>query len=325
MPTDALIALLQDHAPALVFWNVLVEQLGLPIPAMPTMILAGALGAQAPQSLLAVSAAALVACVGSDAALYLVGRRYGHGVMRRFCSLSLSPDSCVRQTSLRFERWGGLTLVFGKFLPGIGTVAPPLAGVMRVSCPRYLLLTGLGSILWIGAAVGAGVLFQAQVNEILAKLEDLGSTAVVVVTALLLAFIAFKWWERRRFYRTVRMARITVDELSALIEGKADPVIVDLRVSSDRARDGHRSIPGARAMELTEVDRHLREFPKDREIVFFCNCPNEASAASAAKVLMDLGYARVRPLLGGIDAWIAAGHRIEALPLDRGASSPLSG
>ena len=313
MSTDALSALLRDHAPALVFWNVLLEQLGLPIPAMPTMILAGALVAQASQSLLAVSAAALVACVASDAALYLLGRRYGHRVMRQFCSISLSPDSCVRQTSLHFERWGGLTLVLGKFLPGIGTVVPPLAGVMRVSWPRYLLLTGIGSVLWIGVAVGAGVLFRDQVNEILEKLRDLGATAIVVVGALLLAFIAFKWWERRRFYKTVRMARITVDELRNLIERKADPVIVDLRLSTDRAREGDRSIPGARTMELAEVDRHLAEFPKDREIVFFCDCPNEASAASAAKVLMDLGYTRVRPLLGGIDAWIAAGHSIEAL------------
>lgn len=322
MSTDALRSLLQDHAAALVFWNVLFEQLGLPIPAMPTMILAGALGAQTPQSLLAVSAAALIASVGSDAALYLIGRRYGHSVMRRFCGLSLSPDSCVRQTSLHFERWGGLTLVLGKFLPGIGTVAPPLAGVMRVGWPRYLLLTGIGSLLWIGVAVGAGALFHTQVDRILAKLEDLGSTAIVILATLLLAFVAFKWWERQRFYKAVRMARITVDELLDLIEGKADPVIVDLRIGADRARDGRRSIPGARAMELTEVDRHLAQFPKDREIVFFCNCPNEASAASAAKVLMDLGYTRVRPLLGGIEAWIAAGHRVDVLPLQDRTMTP---
>src|SRR5215471_11517361 len=150
MPTDTLSGLLKDHAAALVFWNVLLEQIGLPIPAVPTMIVAGALGAQAPRSLVAVCAAALIACVLTDAALYLVGRRYGHRVLRLLCGISLSPDSCVRQTSLHFERWGGLTLVLGKFLPGIGTVAPPLAGVMRVALPRYLLLSGLGSALWIG-------------------------------------------------------------------------------------------------------------------------------------------------------------------------------
>jgi membrane protein DedA with SNARE-associated domain/rhodanese-related sulfurtransferase len=310
MPMDALSGLLQNHAPALVFWNVLFEGLGLPIPAVPTMMVAGAAGAQSVQSLLSISAAALLACVAGDGALYLVGRRYGHRVMRWLCSISLSPDSCVRQTSIHFERWGGLTLVLGKFLPGIGTVAPPLAGVMRVGLPKYLLLSGIGSLLWVGASVGAGVLFHTQVNELVAKLEGLGATAFVVVAAVLAAFIAFKWWQRRRFYKTVRMARITVDELRGLIERKEDPLIVDLRVAAEPARDG--SIPGARAMELSEVDRHLAQFPKDREIIFFCNCPNEASAASAAKVLMDLGYTRVRPLLGGIDAWIKAGQRLES-------------
>ena len=305
MSPDALSGLFEDHAAALVFWNVLLEQIGLPIPAVPTMIVAGALSAQAPRSLVAVFAAALVACVLTDAALYLVGRRYGHRVLRLLCSISLSPDSCVRQTSLHFERWGGLTLVLGKFLPGIGTVAPPLAGVMRFGWVRYLLLSGVGSALWIGVAVGGGALFHEQVNEIVARLEELGVRAILVLGALLATFIAFKWWERRRFYKTIRMARITVDELRGLIERKQDPLIVDLRVASDRALDG-RSIPGARAMELSEVDRQLAQFPRDREIVFFCNCPNEASAASAAKVLMDLGYTRVRPLLGGIDAWMAA-------------------
>ena len=296
--------MLQDHALALVFWNVLFEELGLPIPAVPTMMVAGALGAQEPRFLVMASVAALLACVVGDCALYLAGRRYGHRMMRWLCSISLSPDSCVRQTSLHFERWGGLTLVLGKFLPGIGTVAPPLAGVMRVSLPRYLLLSGIGSVLWVGVSVGAGVLFHAQVDELVARLQDLGGTAFAVVAAVLAAFIAFKWWQRRRFYKTVRMARITVDELRGLIERKADPVIVDLRVAADPAREG--SIPGARAMELSDVDRYLSQFPKDREIIFFCNCPNEASAASAAKVLMDLGYTRVRPLLGGIDAWMAA-------------------
>ena len=302
MSTGALSGLLQHHAFALVFWNVLFEGLGLPIPAVPTLIVAGALFAQEMQSLLAASAAALAACVIGDSALYLVGRRHGHRVMRWLCGISLSPDSCVRQTSLHFERWGGWTLVLGKFLPGIGTVAPPLAGVVRVGWPRFLLLSGLGSVLWIGIAVGAGALFHTQVNALIERLQDLGVAAIILVAGLLAAFIAFKWWQRRRFYETVRMARITADELRDLIERKLDPVIVDLRVKSDRELDA-RSIPGARAMELADIDRQLAQFPKDREIVFYCNCPNEASAASAAKVLMDLGYTRVRPLLGGIDAW----------------------
>src|SRR5215470_18892786 len=170
MSTGELSGLLQDHAFALVFWNVLFEGLGLPIPAVPTLIVAGALFAREMQSLLAASAAALAACVIGDSALYLVGRRYGHRVMRWLCSISLSPDSCVRQTSLHFERWGGWTLVLGKFLPGIGTVAPPLAGVVRVGAARFFLLSTIGSALWVGISVGAGALLHEQVSEVLDEL-----------------------------------------------------------------------------------------------------------------------------------------------------------
>ena len=308
----ALSGLLEDYGLALVFGNVLVEQVGLPIPAVPTLVAAGALAADGRYPPLALVAAALAGCVIGDGTLYLVGRIYGHRVMRLLCGISLSPDSCVQQTSLHFERWGGWTLVLGKFLPGVGTVAPPLAGVTGTGWAKFLALSTLGSLLWIGVAVGAGALFHTQVNELLAWLERMGSTALAIVGALVAAYIAFKWWQRRRFYKTIRMARITVDELRKLIEGKQDPVIVDLRGRSDLARDA-RSIPGARAIDLAEVDRQLAQFPKDREIVFFCNCPNEASAASAAKVLMDLGYTRVRPLLGGIEAWSAAGYGLENL------------
>jgi membrane protein DedA with SNARE-associated domain/rhodanese-related sulfurtransferase len=311
MTPGSLSHLLENYGLALVFGNVLVEQAGLPIPAVPTMIAAGALAAEGQYPPLAVMAAAFAACMVGDSAWYVIGRLYGARVMKVLCGISLSPDSCVRQTSLQFERWGGWTLVLGKFLPGIGAVAPPLAAVMRVGWTRFLLLSALGSAVWVGLAVGAGVLFHARVNDVLARLEELGGAALVALGGLVTGYIALKWWQRRRFYKTLRMARITVEELRALMDGKEEPVVVDLRAASDRTSDG-RSIPGARAIDLAQVDRHLGEFPKDREIVFFCSCPNEASAASAAKVLMDLGYTRVRPLLGGLEAWAAAGYAVEA-------------
>lgn len=315
MAPGSLSRLLEDYGLSLVFGNVLLEQLGLPIPAVPTMVVAGAFAVEGRYPLAAVLAAAFAACVIGDGALYLVGRLFGHRVMKLLCSVSLSPDSCVRQTSLRFERWGGWTLVLGKFLPGIGTIAPPLAAVMRVGWPRFLLLSSLGSALWAGIAVGAGALFHAQVNEILAGLEELGGSALVALGGLVIGYVALKWWERRRFYKTLRMARITVEELHALMDRREDPVVVDLRALSDRISDG-RSIPGARAIDLVEIDRQLGQFPKDRDIVFFCSCPNEASAASAAKVLMDLGYTRVRPLLGGLEAWAAAGYALQAAGIE---------
>ena len=304
--------LIAEYGLALVFANVLLEQLGLPIPAMPTLIIAGALTAEGEFSLIAVFGLAFAACMLGDVAWYLAGRRWGRRVMTLLCRVSLSPDSCVRQTEVRFGRWGGLTLVLSKFIPGLSTIAPPLAGAMRVGWPAFLLMNGLGVLIWAGVAIGLGMLFHTGIHDLIGRLEGLGALALQVIGALLAGYIALKWWERRRFYRMLRVARIGVGELRSLIDGAARPVIVDVRSRAVRDLDP-RVIPGALAMDIADVDARLGELPADREIVFYCTCPNEASAAQVAKKLIGMGYAKVRPLHGGLDAWIAAGYDVERL------------
>jgi len=302
--------LVAEYGLALVFANVLLEQLGLPIPAVPTLVVAGALAAEGELSPLAVFGVAFVACMIGDAVWYLAGRRYGRRVMKFLCRVSLSPDSCVRQTEFRFERWGRLTLVLSKFIPGLSTIAPPLAGAMRLGWPSFLLLNSLGVVIWAGVAIGAGMAFHAQINEFIVGLEGLGTLAAEAIGVLLGGYIALKWWERRRFYRALRIARIGVADLRVLMNGGRRPVVVDVRSPGARDLDP-RFIPGALAMDAAEVDGRLGELPADREIVFYCTCPNEASAAQVAKKLIGLGYTKVRPLHGGLDAWIAAGYEVE--------------
>jgi len=302
--------LITEYGLALVFANVLLEQIGLPIPAVPALVVAGALAAEGELSPLAVFGVAFVACMIGDAVWYLAGRRYGRRVMKFLCRVSLSPDSCVRQTEFRFERWGKLTLVLSKFIPGLSTIAPPLAGAMRLGWPSFLLLNGLGVVIWAGAAIAAGMAFHTEINEFIVGLEGLGALAAEAIGVLLGGYIALKWWERRRFYKMLRIARIGVDELRALMDEGRHPVIVDVRSPISRGLDP-RFIPGALAMDAAEVDRRLAELPADREIVFYCTCPNEASAAQVAKKLIGLGYTKVRPLHGGLDAWIAAGYEVE--------------
>jgi len=307
--------LVAEYGLALVFANVLLEQLGLPIPAVPTLVVAGALAAEGELSPLAVFGFAFVACMIGDAVWFLAGRRYGRRVMTFLCRVSLSPDSCVRQTEFRFERWGRLTLVLSKFIPGLSTIAPPLAGAMRLGWPSFLLLNSLGVVIWAGVAIGAGMAFHAQINEFIVRLEGLGTLAAEAVGVLLGGYIALKWWERRRFYRALRIARIGVADLRVLMNGGRRPVVVDVRSPGARDLDP-RFIPGALAMDAAEVDGRLGELPADREIVFYCTCPNEASAAQVAKKLIGLGYTKVRPLHGGLDAWIAAGYEVEHRPVE---------
>ena len=303
-------ALVARHGLLLVFANVLVEQAGLPVPALPTLVVAGAFAAQGHISVAALLAVAILAAVAGDGLWYFAGRRYGLRVLRLLCRVSLSPDLCVRQTEDKYGRWGVLTLVFGKFIPGVSTLAAPLAGAMGVGLVRFIVLDAIGTLVWAGVAVAAGALLRAQITAVVDQLAELGFIALQLLAVLLAAFIAYKWYDRWRFMRALRLARITVDELRGLMEDGAAPVVVDVRSASVRQLDS-RFIPGALAMDLHEVAERRRELPAEREIVFYCTCPNEASAAAAARQLMAMGYARVRPLLGGLDEWVAAGYDVE--------------
>jgi membrane protein DedA with SNARE-associated domain/rhodanese-related sulfurtransferase len=305
-----MIELIAEYGLLLVFLNVLLERAGLPLPATPTLIVCGALAATGRLSGAAIFALALAACVIGDTLWYYAGRFYGRRVMKFLCRVSLSPDSCVRTTENRFERWGRLTLVLAKFVPGLSTVARPLAGAMRLPLGSFELLNGLGSVLWAGAAIGTGMLFQTQIGLLLLRLHDLGTLAGELTIGVLAIYVAYKWWERRRYNSVLRLPRITVEELRRLAASERAPVVVDVRSAIGREQD-RRCIPGSLEMGLEEVTARLGELPVDREIVFYCACPNEASAAFAARKLLDRGYVQVRPLRGGLDAWAAAGYEVE--------------
>src|ERR1700682_2068965 len=305
-----MIGLITQYGLALVFANVLMEQMGLPIPALPTLILAGALAADGKISPLALFAVAFIACAISDATWYTVGRLFGHRVMKLLCRISLSPESCVRRSEYLFHRWGNLTFVLAKFVPGLLMISPAMAGTMWLSGGSFALLDGLGAAIWAGVAIGTGMLFHHEISQLIGHLEELEDVAIAVIGVLLGGYVARRWWQRRRFFNGLRMARITVDELHRLIAEGQQPLIVDLRTSLVRDQD-RRFIPNALVMDFAEVEQWLDQVPTDRELIFYCTCPNEAGAARVARKLMDLGYTHVRPLLGGLDAWIAAGYEVE--------------
>ena len=306
-----MVGLITQYGLALVFANVLMQQMGLPIPALPTLIVAGALAADGKISALALFAVAFIACAISDATWYTVGRLFGRRVMKLLCRISLSPESCLRQSEYLFHRWGNLTFVLAKFVPGLLMISPAMAGTMRLTGWSFALLDGLGAAIWAGVAIGTGILFHHEISQLIGHLEELGGIAIAVIGVLLGGYVARRWWQRRRFYNRLRMARISVDELHRLIAEGQQPLIVDLRTSLVRGQDS-RFIPNALVMDFAEADQWLDQVPTDRELIFYCTCPNEAGAARVARKLMALGYRRVRPLLGGLDAWIAAGYEVES-------------
>ena len=302
---------------SVVFLNVLCDQAGLPVPAVPTLVVAGAMAADGRLPAGAVFAVAVAACLIGDCAWYLAGRSFGGRVMNLLCRVSLTPDTCVNQTQTSFERWGAKVLLVAKFVPGLALVAPPLAGATGMGAPRFIAYSTLGAALWVGVALLGGVLLKPQIEQLLPHVAALGGAAIALILVLLLGYIAYKWWERYRFFRALSMARITAAELYASMSAGAAPVVLDVRSATAQGLQSRR-IPGALHLPLREVGQQLGSLPRDRDIVLYCACPNEASAAQAAKLLMRHGYRRVRPLHGGLDAWIAAGYAVEEIAAGSG-------
>ena len=311
--SQQLLLALSHFGLSIVIINVFVDQLGLPVPAVPTLIVAGAVAANGQLSLSAVFLGAVLACLAADCGWYVLGQIFGIRVLKTLCRISLEPDSCVSNTQTRFERWGVNSLIIAKFVPGLAIIAPPLAGALRIGWMRFIFLSTLSGILWVGAGLVAGILFRAQVETLLINLDRIGGLAGLATVALLACYIAYKWWERTRFYKMLRMARIGVADLYRLMQSGTAPVVVDVRSQTARALEP-RWIPGAIHVPLDDVARHLEDLPRDREIVLYCTCPSEASAARVARMLMNHGFKRVRPLFGGLEAWLAAGYAVELAP-----------
>ena len=262
-------SLLAQYGLAFVFINVFLVQLGAPVPAVPTLMVAGALAVGGGMSLPAIIAVALAASLLGDLIWYVIGRIYGLRVLQLLCRVSISPDSCVRQTEDRFLRWGAPSLMFAKFVPGFSTVAPPLAGALRVKLAPFLGYSSISATLWAGLAAGAGMLFSRQIDWALAELEQLGGYALMLIGAALVLFVAAKWWQRRRFFRVLRMARISVEELYRLMEAGHEPVVVDVRSEGARSLDPRR-IPRAVTVDIDKLDAVLPQLLPDRDIILYC-------------------------------------------------------
>lgn len=264
-----LTSLLTQYGLLLVFANVFFEQAGVPVPAVPTMLVAGALAAGGGPSAPVVIAVAVLGSMLGDLIWYVAGRIYGLRVLQLLCRISISPDSCVRQTESRFMQWGAPSLVFAKFVPGFSTIAPPLAGAMRVKLGAFLGYSAIGAVLWAGLAVGAGRLIYRQIDWALDKLGEMGIYALILIGVMLALFIAIKWRERRNFFKALRMARISVADLNRMMHDGEAPIVVDVRSRSAREIDPRR-VPGAIPIDIGNVDAHLAELPPDRDIIVYC-------------------------------------------------------
>lgn len=303
---DQIIEWIHRYPYATVGLAVLLEQLGVPLPCYPLLLLAGTLAFQGDASGGGLLATAVVAAVLADTAWYAAGAKLGSRALRLLCKVSISPDSCVRQTESIFARVGLRSLLVAKFIPGLGAVATALAGVQRAPVPAFLAFDAAGAALWAGVPLLLGVIFHSAIGAVTATLGNLGRKGAELVLAAFALFIAIKILRRWLLLREVRMARVSVDELHQMMARGEPLAIVDARLPAAQAIGGR--IPGARTAD--EGLAALRLQPS-LQIVVYCACPNEVSAARVALKLKAAGFTRVRPLLGGIEAWRAAGFTLE--------------
>ncbi|MGA7342737.1 MAG: VTT domain-containing protein [Terracidiphilus sp.] len=296
----------------LLFAWVLVEQLGIPLPATPVLLAAGALSAEGQISFPLALLAGAAAAVTSDTTWFFFGRRYGHHVLRVLCKLSLEPTTCVRRTQESFGRRGGVMLLFAKFVPGLGLLAPPVSGQNGMSFAPFLLYDGIGATLWVGTLLAAGRFFGDLLKRDASVLHWVGRFSGALLALGILGFFLGRLYRRSVVLKKLAAARLEPEELKRQLDAGEKVYIVDLRHPLELLPDPF-MLPGALHFSPDTLAARHSEIPRDRDIVLYCTCPSEATAAKTALTLHKLGIDRVRPLRGGFDEWKRLGFPLDPI------------
>jgi len=297
----------------LLFAWVLVEQLGIPLPATPVILAAGALSASGPINFFLALAVGAVAALIADTVWFLVGRSHGHRVLRLLCKLSLEPTTCVRRTQDSFGRRRGAMLIFAKFVPGLATLAPPVAGQNGMEFGPFLVYDGIGAMLWVGALLAAGRFFGDLLKRNAGLLSWVGRFSGALLVLGIVAFFLIRIYRRRVVLKKLAAARLDPVELKRQLDAGEPVYIVDLRHPLELLPEPF-TLPGAQHFSPDALAARHNEIPRDRDIVLYCTCPSEATAAKTAMALHKLGIERVRPLRGGYDEWKRLGFPLDAIP-----------
>jgi membrane protein DedA with SNARE-associated domain len=267
---ESLIQFLTQYGYAVLGGWVLAEEIGLPLPAAPVLMAAGAMSAKGPFHLWIALLVAVLGCLVGDFFWFRIGQRGDHRVLRLVCRMSLEPDACVRRTTDLIGKYGPKSLLVVKFIPGLNAVAAPLAGSAGVSWSTYLTFNLLGSLIWCGCFLEIGYLFREKVSDIALWIGQFKwAVALALLIVIPAAYIVFKIWQRRRFTREIWMERITPEELMLRIQGNEPVLVVDLRHNLDFLPDP-RTLPNAVRIPAEELPARYKEIPPDREIILYC-------------------------------------------------------
>jgi membrane protein DedA with SNARE-associated domain/rhodanese-related sulfurtransferase len=306
------------HSPSHAWWDlgyygvfacVFLEQAGVPIPAFPALVAAGALVASGELSLGACLLTAVVAAVLADLIWYGIGRVRGTAVLNLMCRLSWKPDTCVTKTKNLFTAYGTKTLLVAKFIPGLSTLAPPLAGMTQVPLVRFTAYDGAGSLLWALAPLLAGEYLQKSLMSLQSEVETFKGYLPWLCGAAIIAVLIWRYVNRHYYARELKKGReagIDVRDLKARLDRDEELTVIDVRDELS-VRANAVALPKARWIPYSILPERLKELALDKTIVVYCDCPADESAVAMADLLRQHGAQDVRPLLGGLAAWMNQG------------------
>lgn len=297
------LSFLMQYGVLVLFAVVFVEQIGFPLPAVPLLIAAGALAGTGHVNLWTAIAVTVVAALAADWMWYELGRRRGRGVLDWVCRISLEPDSCVRRTEAFFAKHGPSSLILAKFIPGLSTIAPPLAGIVGLSTPLFVLYDGLGAVIWAGSSLSLGYVFSDRIEEALRYGRQGAPAVAMLVFAAVFGYVLYKGAARRRLSQAPRM---TVRQLIERLDSDEPPVLIDVRAHV--APEDAPRLPGALMLPIEQLARGHAALPRDRDLVVYCACPGDVTSAQATLMLRRLGFERAWALKGGATAWHAREH-----------------
>jgi membrane protein DedA with SNARE-associated domain/rhodanese-related sulfurtransferase len=313
---EHIVKLIEHHGYLVIFLTVLAEALDIPVPAALALVAGGAAAASGALSGPMVFLVALTALVLGDSTIYFMGRYMGWALLGFLCKVSVNPETCILRSAELFYKRGKTTLIIAKFIPGINTMAPPLAGSMRMRFPQFLWLDALGASLYVLAYGTLGYVFHSFLTAIARALGAAGHVAAAGVLIVLLAYAGYRFWlyYKNRIYRVV--PRVQIEELIQKLKSEEGDKILLVDVRSHGYYDARAArIKGSIRIEPNNLNEEIKHLPKDKDIYLYCTCVREATSARVAHMLREKGF-NAFVLVGGLTAWRKAGQPIETVPAD---------
>jgi membrane protein DedA with SNARE-associated domain/rhodanese-related sulfurtransferase len=299
---------------ALVFVNVLIARLGIPIPAVPLLLFAGVAIVDHRLSFWHVLGAAVLGAMTGDSVWFTAGRILGRRLIHGLARLSVTVEKRVRKARALFVRFGPAIVAVSKFIPGLAIITPPLMGTTRVRPLIFFAWDAIGVTAWATFWLLGGALFERHLRLFIVEVRRHGWTAIDMLVALALIYLVYRLILRWRLQRPLALARITPEHVEAMLRPAMPPVILDARPEPMRRQEPYRlpRVMTVQANSLDEVDE------VERNTVVYCVCPDHETARTLSQQMRDKGFKRVRAVKGGLDAWERRGYAVEPVPSNRG-------